>query len=103
MKKRIMQTVIHCLHNLQSVYLYKKREHYFTNESTKIHVFMVHVALRSRLRGGLSLPPFSMPFLRFSVPAENFSNSEKVRGFPSFGKLQQIVCERREVLRTRRL
>lgn len=67
-------------------------------------MFLVHVTLRSRLRGVMSFLPQSMPFLSFSVPAENnFSNSEKVGGFPSLGELQQIVCERREVLRTRRL
>lgn len=62
------------------------------------------VTLRSRLWGLLSLPLQSMPFLSFSVLAENnFSNSEKVGGFPSLGELQQIVCERRKVLRTWRL
>lgn len=82
----------------------KKRERYFTNEPTKINVSLTHSTWRSRIRGVLSLPPQSLPFFSFSVPAENdSSHSEKVWGLPSLGELQQIVCERCEVLRTRRL
>lgn len=40
--------------------------------------------------------------MSYFSPEDGVSKLEKVRGFPSLGKLEQIVRERRDVLRARR-